>query len=105
MIARVQVKVSVEHEDGRTVVAVEGELDAFTAGEMRPVIDKLVEEKRSPIVLSLSGLRLIDSSGVASLVGLLKRIRAQGGAVTVEGLKDQPLAIFRLLRLDRVFGP
>ena len=32
-------------------------------------------------------------------------VRAQGGTVTVDGLREQPLAIFRLLRLDRVFSP
>lgn len=96
---------SVKHEEGRTILAIEGELDALTASDLRPVVDKLVEERRSQIVLDLGALRLIDSSGVAALVGLLKRVRAQGGTVSVENLKDQPLAIFRLLRLDRVFGP
>jgi anti-anti-sigma regulatory factor len=45
---------------------------------------------------------MVDSSGVGALVSLYKRARAQGGAVIVTGLRDQPLAIFRLLRLDRV---
>ena len=39
-----------------------------------------------------------------STVSLFKRAKAYGGNVTVAGLKDQPLAIFRLLRLDRVFA-
>ncbi len=97
--------VSVAHEAERTVVSVEGELDALTSSDLRPIFDKLVDEKRTPVILNLAALRLIDSSGVASLVGLLKRVRAQGGTVQVEGLRDQPLAIFRLLRLDRVFSP
>jgi anti-anti-sigma factor len=45
---------------------------------------------------------MLDSSGVGALVSLYKRVRAQGGDVVVTGLRDQPLAIFRLLRLDRV---
>jgi anti-anti-sigma regulatory factor len=45
---------------------------------------------------------MLDSSGVGALVALYKRIRAQGGDVVMTGLRDQPLAIFRLLRLDRV---
>jgi anti-sigma B factor antagonist len=33
----------------------------------------------------------------------LKRVRAYGGEVRISGLKDQPLAIFKLLQLDKVF--
>jgi anti-sigma B factor antagonist len=54
-------------------------------------------------MVDLSGLDLIDSSGVAGLVALYKRVRAQGGQVIVSGARDQPLAIFKLLRMDKVF--
>jgi anti-sigma B factor antagonist len=83
---------------------IEGVLDAVTAPEIRPTIDTLIAEKRMSIMVDLSALRLIDSSGVGAIVSLFKRAKAYGGAVSVSGLKDQPLAIFRLLRLDRVFS-
>jgi anti-sigma B factor antagonist len=86
-----------------TVLKIEGQLDAVTVPDLRPTLDALVAEKRKRIVVDLSFLRLIDSSGVGAIVALFKRVRAQGGEVTVSGLRDQPLAIFRLLRLDRVF--
>jgi len=47
------------------------------------------------------GLRLIDSSGVGAVVFLYKKAKEYGGVVTVLGLRDQPLSIFKLLRLDR----
>jgi len=53
-------------------------------------------------VIDLSGLRLIDSSGVGALVFLYKKSKEYGGVVTVYGLCDQPMSIFKLLRLDRV---
>jgi anti-sigma B factor antagonist len=86
-----------------TVLRIEGALDAVTAPEIRPTLDALVAERRRRVVVDLSALRLIDSSGVGAIVSLYKRVRANGGAVSVVGLRDQPLAIFRLLRLDRVF--
>jgi anti-sigma B factor antagonist len=81
-----------------------GTLDVNTAPELAPTIDKLVEQKRPKVVVDLGGLDLIDSSGVAALVALYKRIRAQGGTVQVVGARDQPLAIFKLLRMDKVFA-
>src|SRR4029078_5225997 len=59
-------------------------------------------DNRKWLTLELTALRLIDSSGVGVIVSLFKRIRANGGQVKIVGLRDQPRAIFRLLRLDRV---
>lgn len=86
-----------------TVLKIEGTLDAVTAPELRSVVDDLVNESRKEVTLDLADLRLIDSSGVGVIVSLFKRVRAHGGQVRITGLRDQPRAIFRLLRLDRVF--
>jgi len=86
-----------------TTLKIDGTLDALTAPELRPTLDQLVSEARKSITVDLSSLRLIDSSGVGALVSLLKRARAYGGEVRITGLKDQPLAIFKLLQLNRVF--
>jgi anti-sigma B factor antagonist len=87
-----------------TVLRISGSLDALSTPELRPTIEALVAEKRTAVSVDLSDLRLIDSSGVGAIVSLYKRMRAVGAKVEVVGLRDQPLAIFRLLRLDRIFS-
>jgi anti-sigma B factor antagonist len=89
-------------EPGSTRIAIEGELDTVTVGDLRKQIDKMVESEPKRVDVDLSALRMLDSSGVGALVSLYKRVRAYGGEVVMIGLRDQPLAIFRLLRLDRV---
>ncbi len=84
-------------------VSIAGTLDVNTAPELAGLIDQLVTEKRRSVVVDLAGLQLIDSSGVAVLVALYKRVRAVGGQVQVTNARDQPLAIFKLLRMDKVF--
>ncbi len=86
-----------------TTLKIGGQLDAMSAPELLPTIDKLVEDKHKTILVDLGELDLIDSSGVAAIVALYKRCRSYGGKVTVTGARDQPLAIFKLLRMDRVF--
>jgi anti-sigma B factor antagonist len=86
-----------------TIIRIEGVLDAVTTPDIRPEIDSLVTQMRRDITVDVSSLRLIDSSGVGVIVSLFKRCKAYGGTVKVSGLKDQPLTIFRLLRLDKVF--
>ena len=95
---------STEEKDGIVVLKLVGSLDAMTAPELLPTIDRLVAGRKSRITVDLEGLDLIDSSGVAAIVALYKRTRSNGGRVTVTGARDQPLAIFKLLRMDRVFS-
>jgi anti-sigma B factor antagonist len=91
-------------DQGRqTLLKIEGELDANTAPELRPVIEAVVAAQRQLVTVDLSALSSIDSSGVGALVSLYKRMRAAGGDVQISGLSQQPLAIFKLLRLDAVF--
>ena len=93
-----------EDEGDRTTLHISGELDALSATELRPLLDRVVEEKRHDVSVDLSQLRLVDSSGVGALVSLFKRVRAGGGNVTFTGVTAQPLVIFKLLRLDVVFA-
>jgi anti-sigma B factor antagonist len=95
-------EISSATKEGPVKLVIEGELDAVSVSELRPDLEKLVKSKPGAVEVDLSQLRMVDSSGVGALVSLYKRVRAQGGNVTIKGLRDQPLAIFRLLRLDRV---
>jgi anti-sigma B factor antagonist len=93
---------SLKTDQGEAVLRVEGELDALTVTQLREVLDSLVAEGDDGVRVDLSRLRLIDSSGVGALVSLYKRLRARGRPLRVEGLREQPLAIFRILQLDQV---
>ena len=89
---------------GQTVtLQISGELDALTVPDIRPELDRIVAEGGDRVVVDLTGLRLVDSSGVGAIVSLFKRVRAEGRQFEVAGIQGQPLQIFQVLRLDRVF--
>ena len=94
----------VQRTETETTLAVRGSLDINSASQLAEEIDKIVAGKPKKVVVDLSGLDLIDSSGVAALVKLYKGVRGGGGAVAMTGARDQPLAIFKLLRMDKVFN-
>jgi anti-sigma B factor antagonist len=81
-----------------------GALDALTAPDIRPIFDKIVTDGRRKVTVDISKVTMIDSSGVGAIVSLFKRVKAEGGTVSVVGARDQPLAVLKLLKLDRVFG-
>ena len=87
-----------------TTLTIRGSLDINTAPALSEAIDKIVATKPARVAVDLGGLDLIDSSGVAALVKLYKGVRNIEGAFSVTGARDQPLAIFKLLRMDKVFG-
>ena len=89
------------NQDGTTYITIEGTLDAVSVSDMRGELDALVNSRPKAVDVDLSQLRLIDSSGVGALVSLYKRVREKGGTVAIRGVRDQPLAIFQLLQLDR----
>src|ERR1700753_305199 len=94
----------VNRSPAETKVAIRGSLDINSAPALAEEIDKIIQGKTNKVLVDLTGLDLIDSSGVAALVKLYKGVRGAGGAVTISGARDQPLAIFKLLRMDKVFN-
>lgn len=85
-------------------LSITGVLDAGTASQLEPMLNTLFVHAFPRVEIDLSGLRLIDSIGVGVLVALYKRLRARGVALAFRGLCDQPLAVFKLLRLDRLMA-
>jgi anti-sigma B factor antagonist len=83
---------------------IEGALDALTAHDVRPIFDQVVADKPKRVTLDLEALTQIDSSGVGAIVSLFKRVKADGGQLVVIQARDQPLAVLKLLKLDRLFG-
>ena len=83
---------------------IEGALDALTVRDLRPLLDSVVAEKPKFVTVDLEALTLIDSSGVGAIVSLFKRVKADGGKVVVTKASEQPLAVLKLLKLDKVLG-
>jgi anti-sigma B factor antagonist len=94
----------VQRTNDETKVTIRGSLDINSAPALADEIDRVVATRPSKVVVDLSALDLIDSSGVAALVKLYKKVRDGGGAIKFSGARDQPLAIFKLLRMDKVFN-
>lgn len=87
-----------------TFLRIEGGLDLESAPQLRATFDAIVAAQPRHVVLELDALTLLDSSGVGAIVSLFKRVNGAGGTVVVKGVQGQPLAVCKLLKLDRVFG-
>jgi len=85
------------------VVNVEGDIDLSRSAAFQVSLLRVVDEGPERIVISLTDVPYMDSSGVASLVKLLSRTRRQGIPLGLTGLCDRVRSIFEITRLDGVF--
>ena len=74
---------SIESEDGAKVVKVQGEVDAYSAHQLRACLDEVAETPQQRIVVDVNDVGFIDSSGVGVLVASVKRLRQDGRALVV----------------------
>jgi anti-sigma B factor antagonist len=96
--------VSTRNEGPFTVVEVGGEVDVYTAPRLRERLVELVEAGARSVIVDLSRVEFLDSTGLGVLVGALKRLRAAGGSLALVCGHERLLKIFRITALDRVFA-
>jgi anti-sigma B factor antagonist len=82
-----------------TVLALAGRLNSLTVPDIRPEIERIASGRANKVALVLSELSLIDSSGVAAVVSLFKRVRRRGGDLKIVGASGQPAKILDLMGL------
>jgi anti-sigma B factor antagonist len=89
-------------EQGAIVVAFEGDVDLQSSPEARKVLLETVG-KGLPIMVDLSQVGYIDSSGVASLVESFQAARKVGQDLVLVSVSDGAKRVLELARLDKVF--
>ncbi len=88
---------------GKTIVAVGGEIDVYTAPKLRDKITELVAGGVYDIVIDMEEVEFLDSTGLGVLVGGLKKVRAHDGSLQLVCNQDRLLKIFRITGLAKVF--
>ena len=87
-------------KDGVLVFQVNGEINISTSPELKKQFEKQPLKK---IVVDLEKVNYIDSSGLATLVEILKKTKTQGGSLGLSGLSDKVKSLFEITKLDKLF--
>jgi anti-sigma B factor antagonist len=101
--APVDLTITTREAEGRTVVSVAGEIDVYTAPRLREEITELVAAGTYDLVIDMSAVEFLDSTGLGVLVGGLKKVRAHDGSLPLVCNQDRLLKIFRITGLAKVF--
>lgn len=93
----------VTERDQWSVLAVNGEVDVATAPRLRERLIQLVNQGRHHVVVDLSGVDFLDSTGLGVLIGALKRVRTHDGELALVCSEPRVLKVFEITGLTKVF--
>ena len=94
--------VRVEEKEGVLVAWLAGELDHHAAADVRETLDKALNRKPARrVVLDMSRLTFMDSSGIGVVLGLYKKLKETVGSMAVRGLSDK---MDRILKLAGIYS-
>lgn len=97
---------SVSHQlaDGQVAVIKIGEkrLDAVNATNLRNYVADLINKGRDKIIVDLTGLEFMDSSGLGAIVAC-KKLAGDQGYLRVAGAHGAVQELFRITRMDKLF--
>jgi anti-sigma B factor antagonist len=84
-------------------VAVAGEIDLFTAPELKARLTRPIEGGKSRVIVDLSDVTFIDSSSLGVLIGAHKQLQLSDGELVIVCHDRTILNTFKTTGLDRVF--
>jgi anti-sigma B factor antagonist len=97
------VEIAVEKTGDVAVVEIPvEELDASNAAELKRDIGPVLEANKK-VVLDLSRLRFVDSSGLGAMLSCLRQLTGRGGDLRLAGMSKPVRALFELVRMHRIF--
>ena len=99
-----ELEIHTENIHDGVIVRPTGEIDLSCASMLRQRLGKIQEGKPTRLVIDLSAVPYMDSSGVATLVEAMQIARRSGSKLVLCALQDKVRSIFEIARLDMVFS-
>jgi anti-sigma B factor antagonist len=85
------------------IVPLEGEIDLHVSPRIAAALNAALKEKPRNLVVDMSKVPYIDSSGLAVLIEAMQNVEKYGGKFSLAALQENVKPIFEIARLDQVF--
>jgi len=93
------IDIRVNENGDHAEVILGGEIDAYTAPKLKESIFPLSEKKNIQLLVDLSNVTYMDSTGLGIFVGMFKNVRANNGSFELVGLSDRLKRLFEITGL------
>ncbi|RSD21136.1 anti-sigma factor antagonist [Mesobacillus subterraneus] len=93
------ISIDVKETESMLAVKVSGEIDAYTAPQLREKLFPMSEKEGIKMVVDLSEVNYMDSTGLGVFVGVFKNVRAHNGEFKIVGLSERLQRLFEITGL------
>ncbi len=94
---------SMRERDGVAIVDLDGRLDLSSGTALKERVKSLFDQEKTSIHLNLSRVEFINSSGLGSMVSIMKETRLHKGRLTLSDLASYVQEIFDITQLTNIF--
>jgi len=91
-------------DNGVNIVKVSGEIDVFSSPRLREMLLDVIDKGPLRLVVDLSDVTFLDSTGLGVLVGIYHRLRARNGSMSFVGANDRVRRVFHITQLTKIFS-
>lgn len=85
------------------IISLEGELDVENSSSIKDNIRNRISSEYPNLVIDLTKVNYVDSSGLGTLIALQKDARFNGGALSIVGASDQIRRVMNITNIDKLF--
>jgi len=96
--------IDVHQKEEEVAVVLAGEIDAFTAPNLREELLPLAEGQSKIMMINLKDVSYLDSTGLGVFVGLFKKLKENGGELRLVELSDRVRRLFEITGLGNVMN-
>ena len=90
-------------QDGHLTIALSGEIDHHSAKRyINTITSKIEVYSPKHCILDFQEVTFMDSSGIAVVINALRLMKKMNGSVSLTGLQDQPMKVFRASGIDKL---
>jgi anti-sigma B factor antagonist len=100
----INTRVSTCGADVSATLAVEGQIDAFNSARLQAAIKRQIDRGAGTIIVDLTGVDYIDSSGLGALVANFRDAKERGTRLRVTGANLRTRRVFDVTGLDEMFA-
>lgn len=94
--------VKVSEGEKSATVTLKGDIYVEQADELLEIFNSIIEKGPKEVIIDLSGLKSITSSGIGKIVLLYKGLQKKNGKVKIVGVNNTIMQIFKIVKLNKL---
>lgn len=96
-------QIKITDRDGVKICCIDGEIDLNTSPQLKKEFEKIVGAKAKKVLINFSSVTYVDSSGLATIVEIFKKLKSYGGILKLSNLSPKVKNLFEITKLEKLF--